>query len=106
MHSLQSDWTIPHPLEPRYLGGLGLGCCALPSPPSKSALELGLEASPAALSVCSEELAAEGRSRSSEELRRCGHCVEDSRSMVKKIAQVVVVRSTQIRWLKARYPAS
>ena len=76
MYSLQSNRTIPHSLDPAYLGGLCCRRCALPSPPS----ELGLEARPTTLRVCGEELAAEGWSRSSEELGGCGHRVEDSDS--------------------------
>jgi hypothetical protein len=73
MYSLQSNGTIPHPLEPAYLRGLGRRRCALPSPPSN----LGLETCLATLHMCSAKLAAEGWSCSTEELRRCGHCVEE-----------------------------
>ena len=72
MYSLQSNRTIPHPFEPAHLCGLRWCRSALPSLPSK----LGLETSPTGLRMCGEELTAEGWSRSTEELRRCGHCVE------------------------------
>ena len=74
MYGLQSNRTVPHPFEPAYLRGR-CRCryrSTLPSLPRKP----GLETHPAALRMCGEELAAEGWSRSTEKLRRCGHFVE------------------------------